>query len=147
MERTVGAKLLKFNSGAAIKTKVLSKYHPCLPILIHSVLSVAFDEKANAYILNLGNIWHNAKDKWKKSSLKHCKVRVFTNKLYPFISGMKDNFEHESKQKKICGLCSRKASKYFIWFSELYLDSSCMPSIRDGVLRSGMLLYLHLILE
>ena len=56
MERTVGAKLLKFNSGAAIKTKVLSKYHPCLHILIHSVLSVAFDEKANAYILNLGNI-------------------------------------------------------------------------------------------
>ena len=50
MERTVGAKLLKFNSGAAIKTKVLSKYHPCLPILIHSVLSVAFDGKANAYI-------------------------------------------------------------------------------------------------
>ena len=45
MERTVGAKLLKFNSGAAIKTKVLSKYHPCLPILIHSVLSVAFDKK------------------------------------------------------------------------------------------------------
>ena len=57
MESTVGAKLLKFNSGAAIKTKVLSKYHPCLPILIHSVLSVAFDRKANAYILlNLGNI-------------------------------------------------------------------------------------------
>ena len=56
MERTVGAKLLKFNSGAAIKTKVLSKYHPCLPILIHSILSVAFDGKANAYILNLGNI-------------------------------------------------------------------------------------------
>ena len=55
--------------------------------------------------------------------LKHFKLRFFAYKLYLFISGMKDNFEHESKQK-ICGLCSRKASKYFICFSELYLGSS-----------------------
>ena len=62
--------------------------------------------------------------------LKHFKMNFLTNKFYPFISGMKDNFEHESKQKNIWFIF--KESKKIFYLVQWAVSGQFMHNVQKA---------------